>query len=270
MLSRAVFILITVFWLTMNALLWHAEFGSRDARSSSVALESVWDRILTSPDSSSLSVIWRGRRVGYCHCVTSVGEAWANVTDDTLPAGAPKKSRSYQLQVEGSVVMPTWTNRLRFDGILKVDLHHQWQELDVHVRIRPVSCHIHSIAREQTVQLSAQEGEARLEHTFKFSELRNPEALVSACWAPFAGEWPGEAGSLPPTMPTPGSPGLGVKWDASEETLQIGHARARVYRVQTHLLDRDGVLILVSRVGEILRVELPGGWILVNDQLTAL
>jgi hypothetical protein len=71
-------------------------------------------------------------------------------------------------------------------------------------------------------------------------------------------------------MPTPGSPGLGVKSDASEETLQIGHAQARVYRVQTHLLDRDGVLILVSRVGEILRVELPGGWILVSDQLMAL
>jgi hypothetical protein len=267
MLSRAVFILITVFWLTMNALLWHAEFSSLDARSSPVALESVWERILTSPDSSSLSVVWRGRRVGYCHCVTSAGEAWESMTGSTLPSGRPKKRHAYQLQVEGSIIIPGWTNRVRFDGTLKVDIHREWDELDASVKTRPVSWHIHSIAREKTVQLSGDVGGARLEHTFRFSELRNPETLVSACLDSFAGEWAGERDMLSATVPTLESLGVGARWDASEGTFQIGRTQARVYQVQTQLLDRYRILILVSRVGEILRVELPGDWTLVNDQL---
>jgi hypothetical protein len=251
----------------MNALLWRSEISSRGAAFNSVALESIWERILTSPDSSTLSIVWRGRRVGYCHCVTSAGEAWASATDKTLPEGGPKESRSFQFEADGSVVMPDWTNRLRFGGFIKADLQRRWQELDVHAKIRPLSWHLHSLAREQTLQLSAQEGEIQLEHNFKFSELSHPGALLTAWLAPFAGEFAAEPGMLPATTNNLGSLALGLRWEASEESLLVGHSQARVYRVQTRLPDGDRLCMLVSHVGEILRVELPGDWVLVNDQL---
>jgi hypothetical protein len=44
----------------------------------------------------------------------------------------------------------------------------------------------------------------------------------------------------------------------------------RVYRLQARLLDRYQIVVVVSRVGEILRVELPNGLLLVNEALSTL
>jgi hypothetical protein len=49
--------------------------------------------------------------------------------------------------------------------------------------------------------------------------------------------------------------------------LRVGHTDVPVYRLRTRLLDRFVVTIFVSRVGEILRVELPYDVVLKNDQL---
>ena len=65
-------------------------------------------------------------------------------------------------------------------------------------------------------------------------------------------------------------PGLGLKWKARNDWIKIGHNSVRAYRLEASLFDRYRMLILVSGVGEILRVELPEGWELVNDQLMNL
>jgi hypothetical protein len=70
-----------------------------------------------------------------------------------------------------------------------------------------------------------------------------------------------------PEMSTKGSLVREVKWEACEDHLRIGHTDVPVYRLQTRLLDRFVVTIFVSRVGEILRVELPYDVVLKNDQL---
>jgi len=41
----------------------------------------------------------------------------------------------------------------------------------------------------------------------------------------------------------------------------------QVYRLHTRLLDRYEINIMVSRAGEILRVDLPGDYRVVNDRL---
>ena len=51
--------------------------------------------------------------------------------------------------------------------------------------------------------------------------------------------------------------------------MRIGRTAVQVYRVRTRVLDRYEVCAIVSRAGEILRVELPGQVILVNDRLAA-
>ena len=63
---------------------------------------------------------------------------------------------------------------------------------------------------------------------------------------------------------------LGLRWEARNDWLKIGHSQVRVYRLHTRLLDRYQAVVVVSRVGEILRVELPNGLLLVNEALTNL
>ena len=65
MIPRLTFFFITVFWVTMNTLLWRAEFGSARNEGSAVPLEMVWQKILTAPDNSSLNLFYEGRKVGF-------------------------------------------------------------------------------------------------------------------------------------------------------------------------------------------------------------
>jgi len=61
-----------------------------------------------------------------------------------------------------------------------------------------------------------------------------------------------------------------LNWEARNDWLTMGNARIRVYRLTLKLLDRYEIGVLVSRVGEILRVELPEGVLLVNEALVSL
>ena len=73
----------------------------------------------------------------------------------------------------------------------------------------------------------------------------------------------GSLGTATTTQPL----ALGLTWQAHNDWLSIGHTYARVFRLQARLLDRYEVVVFVSRVGEILRVELPNEHLLVNDAL---
>ncbi len=61
-----------------------------------------------------------------------------------------------------------------------------------------------------------------------------------------------------------------VTWKARNDWVVMGHTSVRAYRLEATLFDRFRMMIIVSRVGEILRVELPDGWQLINDQLYSL
>ena len=113
-MSRAVFIVIAGFWLTMNVLLWQTEFGSRKS-SAAIPVEIVWEKILTAADDSSLTVFHEGKLVGAFHMQTQVGEEWSKVSDDNIPSGRPQKGRGYSLRLDGSAILPQWTNRVRFE-----------------------------------------------------------------------------------------------------------------------------------------------------------
>ena len=55
MSARLTFFAIAAFWLTMNVLLWQAEYGSHGGEMD-VPPQIVWRKILTAPDASSLTV----------------------------------------------------------------------------------------------------------------------------------------------------------------------------------------------------------------------
>jgi hypothetical protein len=269
MLTRIAFVLIAGFWVTMNILLWRTEFGSSDDVASAVPATLVWEKILTAPDSSSLSVVRGGKKIGFGNWVTSVGEEWAKVGDENIPTSQPEKIRGYRLRFEGSAVVAELTNRLRFELSLKLGPKREWQEFNSRVSSRPQVWEIRSSALEQTLRLKVEDGETRFERVFKFTELQNPAALAREFIGPFAVPVLNGLG-LPMDSQKSDGLSLGVQWTAAEDVMRIGRTQVRVYRLQTRLLDRYQVKVLVSRVGEILRVELPGDVTLVNDQLTIL
>jgi hypothetical protein len=267
-MSRAVFILVTGFWLTMNVLLWQTEFGSRK-NNATVPVELVWDKILTAADDSSLTVFHNEKLVGACHVQTQVGEEWAQVSDENIPSGRPEKRRGYRLRVDGSAILAEVTNRLRFDGDLKLNRNHEWQDVNLRVAMRPLTWEIHSLAAEQNIRVKILGAEAPIEIVLRFSDLHNPAALTYKLLGSSAGDLAAEAGLATVAGNAP-QMALGVKWDAHEDSIRIGGMAVQVYRLHTRLMDRYEINIIVSRAGEILRADLPGGYRLINDRLSAV
>ena len=96
-------------------------------------------------------------------------------------------------------------------------------------------------------------------------DLSDPQALLDQLTDPLSAE---VLGALGPLAGEPGARAAGVvKWEARNDWVKIGSTSVRVYRVQARFLDRYQVVVCASRIGEILRVELPGDVTLVNEQL---
>ena len=267
-MSRAVFILVTGFWLTMNVLLWQTEFGSRK-NSAAVPVQVVWEKILTAADDSSLTVFQNGKLVGACHLQTEVGEEWAQVSDENMPSGSPQKARGYRLRLDGNAILSELTNRLRFDGDLKLNKNHDWQDVNLRVTIRPLTWEVHSVAAEQNIRVKIQGGAQPFELTLQFSDLQNPATLAYKLLGSSAGDLAAEAG-FATVAGNASRMSPGVKWDAREDSIRIGRTAVQVYRLHTLLLDRYEINLIVSRAGEILRGDLPGGYQLINDRLSAV
>lgn len=272
MLSRAAFILVAAFWVIMNALLWRAEYGRRNPLGGEVPIGVVWRKILTAQDVSSLAITHHGRRVGVCRWGTSVVEERAPgsaAAEEAAPEGMVKKPTGYQIDFGGTVAVSDLPARLRFD--LKADFspNREWKEIHLRFSLRSGAWEFHASAADQILRLRIDDGAAQTERAFKFSELSDPQALLQQFADPLSATVL-NAGGLPP-----GSPGLrslagGLKCEARNGWMKIGRASVRAYRLEIGLIDRYHAVVYVSRVGEILRVELPDELVLVNDQLTNL
>ena len=269
MVYRAALILITLFWITMNVLLWRAEYGGRLAPGTPVPADLVWQKMLTAPDSSSLSIFHHGKKIGFCHWITTVGEELSKVKEeDAPPEGMLGQITGYRIHVEGNVAVNEAANRARFDANLALGKERDWQQLHVRVNLRPVIWEAHADAAAGSVTLSAEENKVRYQRVFKLADLQNPDALMRELLGPMTYSLLSGAGfGFGAGLPKGGSLRLGLKWQARHHTVTIAHSAVRTYRVETRLLDRYDVVLIVSRVGEILRIELPNELVLVNDQL---
>jgi hypothetical protein len=267
MIQRLALILITLFWVTMNFLLWRSEYGQRQAPGTPVDPEVVWQKMLTAPDSSSLSVFHHRKKIGFCHWITSVGEELSKAREeDAPPEGMVGKVADYRLALEGNVALPDAAGRVRFDGQLKLDRERTWQDFHLRLNFQPVIWEIRSRAADGTVVLSAEQGEAHYQRLFRLSDLENPDALLRQLLDPMTYGLLRNFG-LGTSLSKPGSLRLGLQWEARHDTTRIAHSLIRTYRLQARVLDRYSIVLIVSRVGEILRIELPNELILVNDQL---
>jgi hypothetical protein len=254
MTARLTFLGLVAFWLTMNVLLWRAEFGARGG-DTPVPVQLVWRKILTAPDASSLSVYQNGDRMGYCEFSTGVGQQMATIEDDRPPPEGFVARAGYQIHLAGNVALGDFTNRLKFDGRAQFTSAHRWQELNLKITSRLAVIEIHSLASNQLAHVKFSNGGiSLLERDFTFTDLQNPGALVRAITGNFADGWFGGF-DLPELLPDTAA--QKIEWEARRTRVKIGTEAVPVYRLETTVLGHP-VIVDVSTLGEILHVELPG------------
>jgi hypothetical protein len=263
MISRLIFFLIAMFWMAMNFLLWRAEYGSHGG-GVSVPVALVWRKILTAPDASSLSIYQDGERSGFCEFSTSVETEMAKLDEDKPPPEDVVARAGYQIRLNGNTSLGAFTNRLRFDGRLSFSSDRQWRELNLKLSSRAASVEIHSSATNQMIHLKITSDGSVVERNFAFADLEDPNALLREFARSFGG---GLFGALDlPVLPQ-GSGALvqNIHWEAHRNRLKMGSEPVSVYRLETQVL-QNKIIIYVSTLGEILRVELPGGVIATLDE----
>ena len=264
MISRITFLFIAVFWIAMNVLLWRAEYVSHGA-GVRVPVALVWQKILTAPDISSLTVFQDGQRVGFSEFSTSIEQEMATLDEGKPVPESINTGTGYQIRFNGNVGLGDFTNRLTFNGLLKFSHQREWRELNLKVSSHFVTAEVHSLAAAQTVQLTITSDDLSTERVFSFDDLKNPNALWHAFAGNLGGDW-GDDLDLPGVLQTPATPAQEIHWEAHLDRLTIGREFVPAYRLETRILDHP-IVIYASTLGEILRVELPGGVIASFDQL---
>jgi len=253
MRSRLFFLGVTVFWLAMNFLLWRSQVAGHSVFGSALPAEAVWEKILTAPDNSTLNI--------YDHEVkTGVGRWNAGLAESALisskilaaeyqPGSQEQKLTGYTLSFEGSLLYKT-SQHASFQIAFALDTNKVWQDFRFHAVMRPKSWDLHAVSPAEKVTLKVSEGSTTWDKTWTFAELRDPQALFGEVGGAFA------LGILGMDQSLPGLARQGVEWEAHEDRIRLGGVSVRAYRLDAYILGQR-VEIFVSRVGEILRVDLP-------------
>ena len=263
---------VALFWIAMSALLWRSEFGPRRHFGSSLPVAMVWQKMLTAPDHSTLEIRRGTNRIGYCRWRPEVGQEFATgmrMSDDEPVEGMVHKLAYYSLEADGNMALRDLPTRLSFSASLKLNTNYAWQTFETRVTVRPDVYELFANASEQTLLLHVDAGGDKFNRKFQFAEFQNPQKLLQELGGPMLPAMLGMFG-LPLSTNRMSAASLGLRWEARNDSIVVGNNRVRVYRLETKLVDRYRVTLFVSPVGEILRAELPGNIVLVNDQLAGL
>ena len=263
MTSRLTFPVIVVFWLTMNFFLWRAEYGPHGGQTP-VPVDLVWRRILTAPDASSLTVYRNGERTGFCEFSTSVEQEMAKLDVDKPPPEGIVARAGYQIHFSGNLSLGDFTNRVKFDGRIQFSSRRDWREINLKITLHGATVELHSVATNQTVRLVITSDGEVMERNFSFADLQNPNTLLRSFLGNSAGGWL-DGFELPVLPQTQAALAQGIQWQARRDRVKIGLEPLPAYRLETRILDWP-VIVYVSTLGEILRVQLPGDLIATIDE----
>lgn len=273
------FLVVAAFFVTMNVLLWRSEFSARGRFGTPLPPETVWEKVLTSPDFSHLEVRHKGVKIGLAHWSAQISEAPAAAllnTDDLPPEGMIKRVTGYALHFDSTVSLDD-LSRLRIDFLLQLSTNQTWQEFTLKLTLKPApsTWTFHASAATEAFTFMAEDEEGRREQSFKFSDLQNPEKIARSIGGPLMPTMLAALGlpmNPPPQNqpPRPANLSLGLAWEARNDWLKLGRNPIRVYRIEAKLFDRFRAVFFVSPIGELLRVELPDDVVLMNEALISL
>jgi hypothetical protein len=263
--ARVTFVVLLAFWVVMNVLLWRSQLTGQQPMGNKVPVELVWKKILTAPDNSSLEILHYNQRIGFCNWAANLGESplatGKTQTEDYLPEELITHITGYTLSLDGrAAVNPTNTAHLNLT--LKLSTNELWQEFHARASLRPNTWEISANAAQQKLRLQIVDDSGEWQKVIKFSELDHPETLVQDLGGDIS------LGMLGAMLPG-GKEGLmsaaqTLKWQAYSDWMQFGHSRVRVYRLETRVFGYK-IFVFVSKVGEILWVELPDKIVLRNE-----
>jgi hypothetical protein len=267
MSSRHVFIAVTLFWVTMNVLLWREEFGSGRQGVAEVPVTTVVDRVLNAPDASLLTLRQHGRILGQLRWTPSILETAAptNAPDSELPEGMVRTPLGNKVDLDLNLFGDDPSSRWRVMGHLDLDTNQTWTSFQIRLLQRPSTWEINATAGSDAIQLTFDDGHSRTEQHFSTKDLARPSTFLG----PLAALIPRNL------LPTPGALNPkqvagGFRWTARNDWLRIGNQRVRVYRIRARWLDRFEANAYFSRAGEILRITLPDGISLGNEALPGI
>lgn len=282
-MRRLAFLAITAFFLTMNVLLWRSEFRPQ-GEGTPVQLAMVWEKILRAPDDSDLEIFQQKQKIGHLRWAANAGELTTTnrpPAGDNLQEGMVRKVGGYTIDIlDGRLDLGAARKRIRFTMNATFTPAHQWQTFGVQLSQRPQSLDVNASATNQTLTVSYRQGEELTQRSFTFAQLRNPKALLQEVAGPvplalltgglLAGLAEGGASPELAAPPALQKLSLGLQWDSRQDWLKVGSAKLRCYRLQARLLEKHQVIVYISRVGEILRVELPNEIVLQNTRMLLL
>jgi hypothetical protein len=272
MRSRLTLLVVSTFFLTMNVLLWRSEFAPA-VRGTQIPPEVVWEKLVVSPDDSWLEIRHRGARIGQAHWLAKVNEVIPEgeaLLEEEPPVGMIRRVTGYSLDFGGTVSLDAAT-KLRFDIGLTLDTNQLWRVLNIKFQIKPFSLEVAAESRKRELRLSI-EDDGRKEYVYSFDDLRNPEKILRDLGGPLLpATLLALAGPLREFQQLNGSNGgLPITWEARQDKMQIGRADMRVYRLEAHLPGRYRAVLIISPVGEVLRIELPDELIMSSDAMSSL
>jgi hypothetical protein len=257
----------------MNILLYKYESGNRNQYHSPVPIETVWKKVLMSPDPSKLEIFYRGKRVGNCRWVAGAGEEQMRKFLQS-EEGEPTKNNiqnptTYTIDLDGNVMVKDFRGSLRFyfHSLLKDE--NTWSNLSIRVNMEKMTIHLNAFAANESLILRIETPDQTFSKKFTFAELMNPSAILQSIGGPFLA-------LLLPELPALGSntnqPGANLKIEqrAYNYNLTIGNTTLRTYRVEVKLMERFKAVATISRAGEILKIELPDNIVLINEALVSL
>lgn len=267
MLNRVILVVLAAFWLTMSCLLWRSEVRGKYQTGTEIPVEVVWEKILTSPDNSNLEVRRRTKRIGFIRWSASVGDDYATGrrSDLNAPSGMVRGFSNYTLDADGSFLTADKGKQFKFYTNFRFATNFDWEEFSVRLSQRPFSAGIRADAKMATAMLTVSDGTTDWEQTVTLAELHDPKKLATKFGGPLLGNAMGAI--LDEGVARARSASSHIKWQAHEDWLKVGYAQLRVYRVHAQLSEDQEIVIYVSRVGEILKAELPNQVTLVNDEL---
>lgn len=250
---------VVLFWIVMNVLLWRSEFGHRQI-GASVPVAHVVDKILTAPDASTFTIRHQGKDIGWARWHVQVEtEAVEPVADfEEIPEGMVTAPSHYLVELEGNVFIKPLEQSLRFDCVLKVSTNEVVQSMQMRLNLKPFHWEVHADPAKNRVRVQSNFSGDEVRE-FTFDDLKNPEKLLRQA-DPSNWMLPVLTQMIPANVRNASSnPSLGIKWEARQDSVNFGSSPLKVYRLETHLLDRYNLVVLVERFGAVLRVELPNG-----------
>lgn len=267
-MQRIILLVVTLFFGTMNVLLWRTQIVGDNPIASRVPLDAVWQRMLEAPDLSALEIRHQGEKIGALRWVPAVLEAPHDpqrAESEVVPEGLVKQFTGYQVEADGHVFLEA-RKKLQFTFNFELHTNQTLRKLHLRVGARSQAWDFAYAATNQALRLRTEGEGAFEERLFPLATRGDWEAILREFAGPVFANALLALGFRELTAPGLQS-SVGVSLQARSDRLRLRHSRLRGYRVTLRWLDRLQASVFVNAVGEIIRADLPEGVMLLNDGL---